>query len=364
MGIQDFGRYIIKFYFDGKAISLKVTKFSTCDDVIHMVLHKVGHPVTKVMMYGVFERTGSAERMLGGKTLVYKVWRSWGCENKHFQFHIKSKEAKLGIKSKLSNNAESNIDDLFLDQYNRKAMESKSQASKRISGKSVSFSLENESVNDTSVVRQKQSLSSGKQIVLARYLYDLFSRSNKTKSKQSGRKRRERADGSENGDFRCADGSESTVNTTSSQHDKCRVVWDKYYATDSESESDDSFSDASSEDSVDLYNGETVSLDTAFIKSSRDSDSDEGIDVTSVTSADLDVAFIGDVETNYDTHRADKALSADFVNEQSYTEANQLERNISNDKLLKELFGRVGNTGVVSEDDEMDSFMRSRLDSF
>jgi hypothetical protein len=45
-------------------------------------------------------------------------------------------------------------------------------------------------------------------------------------------------------------------------------------------------------------------------------------------------------------------------------EINIFEKNVSDKAVLKELFGRTYKETVTSEDDEMDSFMRSRLDSF
>ncbi|XP_060558225.1 uncharacterized protein LOC132718528 [Ruditapes philippinarum] len=223
MGIQNHCRFEIPFIFNGKTVILKVTKFSTCDDVIHMILHKFGQPITKVALYAMYERTLSMERQLSGRSLVYKVWRSWGCERKHFQFLIKCKETKLQFKRSLSStSSENDIDELFLDHYNKKAQILKEQGKSTADVNHVSFSSEDRKTTENTKTTKGQPSSS----------------------------------------------------------------------KNSESESDNSFSDTDSEDDLSFYDTEPESMNKAFIKSSRDSDSDEGIDVTSVNSIDLDTAFI------------------------------------------------------------------------
>lgn len=194
MGLCDFGRIYIPFHFNGCVITLKLTKFSTCDDVIHMILHKMNLPVSTVTLYAIYERTSSVERMLPGKSLVNKVYRSWGCENINFQFQIKSKSAKVpcfGIKRNLGNpSAEGEIDGLFMNHYTKKIEHTRSTKLEQMCKASIKHHREptcdmqserkrvHLELSEDSLNKQDSS-ASGKQIVLARFMYDIAFRSTK-----------------------------------------------------------------------------------------------------------------------------------------------------------------------------------------
>jgi hypothetical protein len=331
-----------------------------------MVLHKFGQQITKVALYAMYERTLSMERQLSGRSLVYKVWRSWGCERKHFQFLIKCKETKLQFKRSLSStSSEHDIDELFLYHFNKTAQIPKEQGKSTADVKFVSFSGEDRKTTEkTKTAKGQSSSSKSKTVFFGRFMSDLFKRSSVART--YGKRHLSNIKVKDNDQY-----VNSVVvhdnDTNNSQHEKCKYYWNKYYASDSETESDNSFSDTDSEDYLSFCDAEPESMNKAFMKSSRDSDSDEGIDVTSVNSIDLDTAFIDNNECTsaiYTTFDIEPENVSKLLDDSFDCEVNIYRKNVSDNAVLKELFGRTCKETVTSEDDEMDSFMRSRLGSF
>jgi hypothetical protein len=230
------------------------------------------------------------ERQLSGRSLVYKVWKSWGCERKHFQFLIECKETKLMFKRSLSNSSsENDIDEVFLDHYNKKVQIPKEQRKSTADVQNVSCSVGDRKSVNTQMTKGQQSSQNSKKVILGRFMSHLFKRSSVASTYRKQHKSTKQCD-------RKVKDNVYDNDTNNSQHEKCKYYWNKYYASDSESESDNSFSDTDSEDDLSFYDTEPESMNKAFMKSSRDSDSDEGIDVTSVNSTDLDTAFIDNIK--------------------------------------------------------------------
>ena len=80
-------RQEVLVHFHGAVLLVKnVTKYTTCSDVVHMLLLKSGLSVDQISSYALFETTGDLERMLSGRTRIMKTLRSWGCEKDNFRF--------------------------------------------------------------------------------------------------------------------------------------------------------------------------------------------------------------------------------------------------------------------------------------
>ena len=61
-------RQEVPVHFDGTVLLVKnVTKYTTCSDVVHMLLLKSGLSVDRISSYALFETTGDLERMLSGR---------------------------------------------------------------------------------------------------------------------------------------------------------------------------------------------------------------------------------------------------------------------------------------------------------
>ena len=79
-------RQEVPVHFDGTVWLVKnVTKYTTCSDVVHMLLLKSGLSVDRISFYTLFETTGDLERMLSGRTRIMRTLRSWGCEKDNFR---------------------------------------------------------------------------------------------------------------------------------------------------------------------------------------------------------------------------------------------------------------------------------------
>ena len=72
---------------NGQKVSIKrVTRYTTCDDVIEIVFYN--YPVN-TDSYALFESSYGVERMLYGKESVLKVVRSWGTDQNNFTLLVR-----------------------------------------------------------------------------------------------------------------------------------------------------------------------------------------------------------------------------------------------------------------------------------
>jgi len=337
MRLSNLGRFKIAFQFAGTTNVLKITKFTTCDDVIEMVLLARGEN-SDPTHYVMYEMTSGAQRVLQGRDLVVKVWRSWGCEGRNFSFRIDRKRdaevARGGGLCLKKFSPENNIDKLFTN------------------GRNTNRSLEETFVASyTSHCESNVSESSGKRFVLAKFFKDLKDHGGKRRSlRKSGY-----------GTSNLASQLDSTRDnlTPSTSFERCQYLWNKYSSSESDSDnaSESEYSCCEGEHILDLNStcGISGALDNAFVKTSL-GDVDEGVDVTSLTSAELNYAFI------------DNCLYAQSQREQSDASsesgnASELQSNGRlDDDYVRALFGS-GDVNKGSEDDDMESFMCSRLDS-
>ncbi|WAQ95487.1 TMM26-like protein [Mya arenaria] len=326
MGFTDFCKYRIPFHFNEKQVVLKVTKYTTCDDVIEMLVHQEGLSV-KPSQLAVHEMTPGHLRAVHGRELVVKVWRSWGCEGRNFSFLVDWKTpqpagARGGLKLKALT-AEGHIDALFM---NRDRNAPRRSVIKRNNGR-VSLTID-----ETAHLKNENEISekglNGKQFVLAKFFSDLKSSNKMLETKSSSSKfSRKRGDGSET-PVSERHGDVSDVSRMSSGLlERCQYIWDTNTDSDSDSESEASgefFLDDSCQWTVDS-DADSHDLDHAFIKTSRDSDSDEGIDVRSVTSVDLNAAFVGSHVVENSTPVPFGSYQSDATCVASFSDLNKLE---------------------------------------
>ena len=337
MRLSNLGRFKIPFQFAGTTHVLKITKYTTCDDVIEMILLTRGEN-TDPKRYVMSEMTSGAQRVLQGRDLVVKVWRSWGCEGRNFSFRIDRKgDAEVALRGGLclkKFSPEHNIDKLFTT--NRRNTDAQTLDKTFV----APYTGHCESI---------VSESSGKRFVLAKFFKDL---------KDHGGKRRSLRKSGHGSSNLAAQLDRTRDNVTSStSFERCQYVWNKYSSSesDSDNESESDFSNSEDERSLDhsSIDGRLADLDNAFVKSSLD-DVDEGIDVTSLTSADLNDAFIDNGRCNqYQPEQRESRYDSD-VHANTGSEDNYI--------YVRALFGS-GDINRASEDDEMESFMCSRLDS-
>jgi len=335
MRLSNVGRFKIPFQFAGTTYVLKITKYTTCDDVIEMILLNRGENADP-KRYVMSEMTSGAQRVLQGRDLVVKVWRSWGCEGRNFSFGIDRKGgAEVALRDGLclkKFSPENNIDKLFTT--NRRNTDAQTLDKKFVAPY-------------TSHCESTVSESSGKRFVLAKFFKDL---------KDHGGKRRSLRKSGYGSSNLAAQLDRTRDNVTSStSFERCQYVWNKYSSSESDSDngSESDFSNSEDERSLDhsSIDGCLADLDNAFVKSSLD-DVDEGIDVTSLTSADLNDAFIDKGRCNqYQPEQRESRNDSDV-----HANAG------SDDNYVRALFG-IGDINRASEDDEMESFMCSRLDS-
>ena len=89
----------VPVHFDGKVVLVKnVTKYTTCGDVVHMLLLKSGLFVKQISSYALFEATDDLERMLPGRARIMKTLRSWGCEKDNFRLVLRNTEEDKSCK--------------------------------------------------------------------------------------------------------------------------------------------------------------------------------------------------------------------------------------------------------------------------
>jgi len=335
MRLSNLGRFKIPFQFAGTTHVLKITKYTTCHDVIEMILLTRAEN-SDPKRYVMSEMTSGAQRVLQGRNLVVKVWRSWGCEGRNFSFRIDRKEdaeiARRGGLCLKKFSPENNIDKLFTN------------------GRNTNRSLEETFVASyTSHSDSNVSESSGKRFVLAKFFKDL---------KDHGGKRRSlRKSGYGTSDLAAQLDRTRDKLTPSTSFERCQYLWNKYSSSESDSDidSDSEYFCSEDEQNLDLNSTSGISgaLDNAFVKTSL-GDVDEGIDVTSLTSAELNDAFI------------DNGLYAQSQREHSdasrvSSNASEFHANAgSDDDYVRALFGS-GDVNRDSEDADMESFMCSRL---
>ena len=74
----------------GRVINVPdLTRFTTCDDVVEMVLYDSAEISSS---YGIYESSCGIERRLSGRESIVKVVRSWGVDKKKFRLVVRKTE--------------------------------------------------------------------------------------------------------------------------------------------------------------------------------------------------------------------------------------------------------------------------------
>ena len=397
-------RQQIPVYYKGiRNLVKNVTKYTTCNDVVHMLMIKLEIPVDRISSFALFEVTGDLEKMLKSRTRVMKTMRSWGCERDNFSFILRDIENDKACLYKddcdiAFDNASSsiygneNVNNEFLNsplqpQVNRHALDNDQTMVKYALKKSLKdnghqtplntsktsntrkrvMNSKHHTRSDTPTVKsetstsvrekselKKRKKSNRKTGLFQKCFHDLISlRKPKQLFKRSDR--REPGDGADSeeeyrmSNIRFIDGADISAETQfRTLEERCRYFWNTNSESDDESDCDDEltyFSD----------------LNHAFVRSVREDFSDEGIEVTGVDSNDLNTAFIDETKESRDY--ASKLF--EFIDDSDVSISDisscEWEQNVSSRDVFRDLFcGQKPGCSFV-QDEEMDSFMRTRI---
>ena len=397
-------RQQVPVYYKGIRVLVKnVTKYTTCTDVVHMLMIKLDIPADRISSFALFEVTVDLEKMLQGRTRVMKTMRSWGCERDNFSFVLREIECDKACLHKVDSdvafenvsssvNGNDNVNNKFLNsplqpQINRNVLvndqtmvkyalkkclkdnrqQTNLNTSNKIDNRKHAMKRTHHVKNDTPTVKcetstgvrekselKKQKKSNRKTGLFQKCFHDLISlRKPKQLFKRSDR--REPGDGADSeeeyrmSNIRFIDGADISAETQfRTLEERCRYFWNTNSESDDESDCDEEltyFSD----------------LNHAFVKPVREDVSDEGIEVISVDSNDLNTAFIDETKESRDY----ASRLFEFIDDSDVSISDisscEWEQNVSSRDVVRDLFcGQKPGCSFV-QDEEMDSFMRTRI---
>ena len=389
-------RQDVSVYFDGKVLLVKnVTKYTTCSDVVHMLVLKSGISVERISSYTLFEATGDLERMLSGRTRIIKTLRSWGCEKDHFRFVLrkiaedktcllkdqryiltqyshkvncskgitsdtKSPDLPLNINNVVNPN---NNDSLVKHSHDKSLKQDgyentmKGTHIKFINSDDDSHLPERNGKISTTCHNRK---SKGKQIFFKKYLSSLipFHKSKRLlqkDGKSAGIKNEQHlkpayTDSNENPVSEIDD---LLYNQFHTLEERCRYYWN------SNSESDD---ESDFEDEASFY-GDT-DLNNAFLKGVTEVSDEVNVgasfDHSDIYCGDLNDAFVNDPHGMNDSSCLSDGLED---NDESFPDNSEceLDKNITSCDVVRNIFCGHSPGGALAEDEEMDSFMRTHI---
>ena len=397
-------RQQVPVYYKGIRILVKnVTKYTTCNDVVHMLMIKLEIPVDRISSFALFEVTGDLEKMLQSRTRVMKTMRSWGCERDNFCFILRNIENdkacmyKDDCDSAFENVSTSvygneNVNNEFLNsplpvQVNRnvlvndqtmvkyalkKSLKDNGQpthlnTSRKSNTRKRVMNSSHHARSDTPTVKSETSTSLGKKSelkkqkkpnrktgVFQKCVYDFISlKKPKRMFKRSDR--REPGDGADSeeeyrmSNIRFIDGADISAETQfRTLEERCRYFWNTNSESDDESDCDDELTNFSD-------------LNHAFVRPVREEFSDEGIEVTGVDSNDLNTAFIDETKESRDY--ASKLF--EFIDDSDVSISDisscEWEQNVSSRDVVRDLFCRQKPGCSFVQNEEMDSFMTTRI---
>ena len=387
-------RQEVPVHFDGNVLLVKnVTRYTTCSDVVHMLLLKSGLSVERISSYALFETTGDLERMLSGRTRIMKILRSWGCEKDNFRFELGEIEEDKACLFKL-NRYSDNIDRLEGIPYDNDSPASHQELNMNITvnstnnGSSVKYSHEtapkqkcfentmkgthsrciniedkmhplrqNGKISKTCDSKQsKEKLVSVKKylsrLVRFRKPKRLSQNDNKTSSRTKNSKHDE-AKQKNSDDNLIAEIDDILHNQFNSLEERCRYYWNSNSESDEESDFEDVASCYSDTD-----------LNSAFLKGVTNASGKLNVgvilDCSDVYGDDLNDAFV-----NEHNNMNDSSFLSDIVEDhcESLSEKSdcELDRNITSCDVVRNIFCGHSPGGPIAEDDEMDSLMRTHI---
>ena len=370
-----------------------VTKYTTCDDVKHVLLLKFGISIKRISSYSLFEVSGDLERMLQGRTRILKTLRSWGSERANLKLVLKTvdDDKTCLLKDNVTEYVDSAVDayttaikeeceflyspllikssrstlsnDESLVKYAVKkslkptetlnGAEEKEQnrpSVKDFRGEQEIEKAENMPITDNSMsTSHTHKKSKGRKALFQKCLHGLVPlRKTKrfTKRSNEGLARNEVAVDNISVKKQPSDNAENTLNTQFPDLEEiCRYYWNSNSESDNESDIDDE---------SDLL----LDFNKAFLKSGRDDSCDQGIDDSDACFGDLNTAFID--ENNIRINSSKSSVDDTDISISDISDC-ELEQNISSCDVVRNIFCGHSPGGAVSEDDAMDSFMRTKI---
>ena len=391
-------RQEVPVYFDGKVLLVKnVTKYTTCSDVVHMLMLKSGISIERISSYTLFEVTGDLQRMLQGRTRIIKTLRSWGCEKDSFRFVLRNTEedktcllnnqcyklinhshnvncsegttsdTKLPgspLELNINNVVNPNNNDSLVKHAHDKSLKQDAYEN-TMKGTHIKFinsgddlhpPERNEKISKT--CRSKK--SKGKQIFFKKCLSSLipFHKSKRLlqkDGKSAGNKNEKllkhaHVDCNENLIGEIDDLLRNQFHTLEEQ---CRYYWNSNSESDDESDFED---EKSSYRDTDLNN--------AFLKGVTEASEELNVggsfNYSDVYGSDLNDAFVNSHHGINDSFCLTDVLEGD---DESFSDSSEceLDKNITSCDVVRNIFCGHLPGGAIAEDEEMDSFMRTYI---
>ena len=336
----------IDLFVEGKKKRLRgVTKYTTCDDIIKMVIHKTASGTADATSFAVFESREGVERILSRKDNVLKLVRSWGSDASKSDIvvrrlgDVRSKIGRINDKKKRLTrfrsqlfSAVQNKNDAFIDEDKSEC----SGGSKDYSNSSRQCLLADG--HHSRLYKQKNSKfiskhASGVKLSVFRKIFRGILKNNHLATQDTGKKPKRQncakmhKDNYINGGIR----TESNFELSMNSFQACHV---------------DNLNESDTLDKAFIDDSEYLNLEithNSVFNQCIIEDSAENIE--EMTEPDDEYTYISDLEKN---------IEADEYNilvvEQSFVKLNQ----------IKKLF-ELNDTHCRSEDDFMESFMRTKL---
>ena len=384
-------RQEVPVHFDGNVLLVKnVTKYTTCSDVVHMLLIKSGLSVERISSYALFEATGGLERMLSGRTRVIKTLRSWGCEKDSFRFVLKrieeDEQCRLlrysnfrnsperikfdttspGSHQELNiNNVVNSINNDNSLKYSHETAPTQKGCANTKKGSRIRFIntddklyIPGKSRKHSKTVDSRK--SKGKQVCFKKYLSNLIrfrkpKRPLQKNNKSGGIMKTGHIEPThkDSNDNLMVEIDDLLHDQFDSLEERCRYYWN----SNSESDEDSDF-----EDEASFYRD--TDLNNAFLKGvtieSAKLNIEASFDSSKVNCGDLNDAFVNEHNSLNDSSYLSDILEDHFepLSENSDCE---LDRNITSCDVVRNIFCGHSPGGPIAEDDEMDSFMRTHI---
>lgn len=331
----------INILVNGKKKRLRgVTRYTTCDDVIKMVVKKTAQrPAEVPPAFAVFERFNGTERQLSRKDRILKVVRSWGSDAGKVEICVRNID---DVRTKMATikNKKKRLIGLSKQMKNKTVVENEDTDYSIDLTNSYKFSkhiLDNSEENDDQFTRNESKFSGSKQKVDLNNKKSVFRRiftnvlKRKTKSKDELKRK--------------------------VKQQKCVVKGDSFEITSNKTEFtyvdlQQSFK-AQLSRQMNTYRP-SAELDTAFI------DEDEHLEVDNTNASVLNQCIVEDMEDVHEfpaggnillpENKRLADLNSDLENEQTFVKLD----------TIKQIFDK-NKVHCQSEDDFMDSFMRSKV---
>ena len=384
-------RQEVPVHFDGKVLLVKnITKYTTCSDVVHMLLLKSGLSVERLSSYVLFEAIGDLERMLSGRTRIIKTLRSWGCETGNFRFELRKikedKQCPLIRFSDIRNSSESTQSDtkspgshqeLNMNKdvnssnndtslkYSHETAPTQKGCENTMNGSHIRFTntedklhLPGESGKHSKTGDGRK--SKGKQVCFKKYLSNLIrfrkpKRPLQNDSKSGGIRKTGHTEPThkDSNDNLMAEIDNLLHDKFDSLEERCRYYWNSYNESDEDSDFED---EASFNRDSDLNNAflKGVTIESAKLNIGA------SFEYSKVNCGDLNDAIVNEHNGLNDSSYLSDILEDHFESLSENSDC-ELDRNITSCDVVRNIFCGNSPVGPIVEDDEMDSFMRTHI---